>query len=260
MSKKEYQPQYYPGSTLPAKNRKKYMDPNYKLQKLRTISDDDLVRIMGHRVPGEAYKSTHPPLEETGEPKCPIREMVTPTPGAKAGDRIRYIQFTDSVYFAPAAPYIRSWMYHTRYRGVDVGVLSGRTPLEVRERDLEKVAKELVETEIFDPARVGIRGATVHGHALRLDENGLMFDAQRRYMLNKKTGEVEYVKDQVGVPLDKPIPVGKPIPEEDLRKRTSEFRVDGDAFRNDKELISFIQRIHMLRTMAGFDPDGIKGI
>jgi len=255
-----YKPQYYPGTTLPSKNRKKYLDPKYKLQKLRTISDDDLVRIMGHRVPGEAYKSTHPPLEETGEPKDPIREIVTPTPGAKAGDRIRYIQFTDSVYFAPVTPYIRSWMYHTRYRGVDVGVLSGRVPLEVRERDLEKVAKELVETEIFDPARVGIRGATVHGHALRLDENGLMFDAYRRYLFNKKTGEVEYVKDQVGVPLDKPIPVGKPIPEATLRKMTSEYRVDGDKFRDEKEVISFIQRIHMLRTMAGFDPEGIKGV
>jgi len=100
----------------------------------------------------------------------------------------------------------------------------------------------------------------VHGHAVRLDENGMMFDLQRRFQFNKKTGEVEYVKDQVGVPLDKPIPIGKPIAEDELRKRTSEFRVDGDAFRNDKELISFIERIHMLRTMAGFDPEGIKGI
>jgi len=260
MSKKVYQPQYYPGSTLPSANRRKFMDPKQKLQKLRTVSDDDIVRIMGHRVPGEAYKSTHPPLEETGEPKDPIREMVTATAGAKAGDRIRYIQFTDSVYFAPVAPYVRAWFYHTRYRGVDVGVLSGRVPIEIRERDLEKVAKELVENETFDPARVGIRGATVHGHAVRLDENGMMFDLQRRCLFNKKTGEVEYVKDQVGVPLDKPIPVGKPIPEEELRKRTSEFRVDGDAFRSDKELVGFIERIHMLRTMAGFDPEGIKGI
>jgi methyl-coenzyme M reductase gamma subunit len=257
---KPYKPQYYPGNSLPAKNRKKYLDPNYKLQKLRTISDDDLVRIMGHRVPGQAYPSTHPPLEETGEPACPIREMVTATPGAKAGDRIRYIQFTDSVYFAPVTPYVRAWMYHTRWRSTDVGVLSGRVPLEMRERDLEKVAKELVETEIFDPARSAIRGATVHGHALRLDENGLMFDAYRRYLFNKKTGEVEYVKDQVGVPLDKPIPVGKPMKEDMLRKITSEWRIDGHKYRDDKEAIDWVKRIHMLRTIAGFDPEGIKGI
>src|SRR5512136_47551 len=257
---KPYKPQYYPGTTLPSKNRRKYLDPSYKLQKIRTIADDDLIRIMGHRVPGQAYPSTHPPLDETGEPACPIREIVTPTPGAKAGDRIRYIQFTDSVYIAPVAPYVRAWMYHTRWRSTDVGVLSGRVPLEMRERDLEKVAKELVETEIFDTARSGIRGATVHGHALRLDENGLMFDAYRRYLFNKKTGEVEYVKNQVGVPLDKPIPVGKPMPEAELKKRTSEFHVLYDPFRKDEELIGWVQRIHMLRTMAGNDPETIKGI
>jgi methyl-coenzyme M reductase gamma subunit len=255
-----YKAQYYPGKSKVAANRQKYMDPTYKLEKLRTVSDDDLVRLMGHRVPGEAYKSTHPPLAEMGEPACPIREMVEPTPGAKAGDRIRYIQFTDSVYFAPITPYMRAWMGHTRYRGVDIGVLSGRVPLEARERDLEKISKELVETEIFDPARTAMRGATVHGHSLRLDENGLMFDMLKRYIFDKKTGEVVYVKDQIGVPLDKPIAVGKPIKEDELRKRTSEFRVDGDAFRADKELISFIERLHMLRTEAGFDPNKVKGI
>jgi methyl-coenzyme M reductase gamma subunit len=256
----EYKPQYYPGSSLIAANRRKYIDPNYKLEKLRSISDEDLIRLLGHRAPGEAYKNVHPPLEEIGEPDCPIRQLVEPTPGAKAGDRIRFIQFTDSVYFAPLAPYMRAWMGHMRYRGVDIGVLSGRTPLEARERDLEKVAKELIETEVFDPARVGIRGATVHGHALRLDENGLMFDALRRYQLNKATGEVVYVKDQLGVPLDKPISVGKPLPEEELKKRTTEFRVDGVPFRTDTELIQFIQRIHMLRTEAGFNPEKVKNI
>ena len=36
------------------------------------------------------------------EPEDAIREMVEPIDGAKAGDRVRYIQFTDSMYFAPA--------------------------------------------------------------------------------------------------------------------------------------------------------------
>ena len=71
---------------------------------------------------------------------------------------------------------------------------------------------------------------------------------------------VEYVKDQVGVPLDKPIPVGKPMPETELKKRTSEFHVLYDPFRKDEELIGWVQRIHMLRTMAGNDPESIKGI
>jgi len=100
----------------------------------------------------------------------------------------------------------------------------------------------------------------VHGHSLRLDENGLMFDALRRYVYDKETGEVVYVKDQVGVPLDKPISVGKPLPEEELKKVTTTFRVDGVPFREDKELIEFVQRVHELRTRAGFNPEKVKGI
>lgn len=247
----KYKPAY-PGQTIVAENRRKYLDPGYQLKKLRSISDEDVVRLLGHRVPGEAYKSVHPPLEELGEPACPIRELVEPTPGAKAGDRIRYIQFTDSVYFAPLAPYMRSWLAFWRYRGVDPGTLSGRAPLEMRERDLELVAKELLETEVFDPARVGVRGATVHGHSLRLDENGMMFDALRRYIFDKKTGEVVYVKDQVGVPLETPVRVGKPLPEEQLKKMTTIYRVDGVSTRDDPELLNWVKRIHLLRTLAGF--------
>lgn len=247
----KYKPAY-PGQTSVAENRRMYLDPGYELRKLRSITDEDVVRLLGHRVPGEAYKSIHPPLEELGEPSCPIRELVEPTPGAKAGDRIRHIQFTDSVYFAPVHPYIRCWMYFWRYRGVDPGALSGRAPLEMRERDLDFVAKELLETEVFDPARVGVRGATVHGHSLRLDEDGLMFDALRRYVLDKETGEVVYVKDQVGVPLETPVRVGKPLPEEELKKITTIYRVDGVSIKDDKEVLDWVHRIHTLRTYAGF--------
>ncbi len=251
--------QFYPGETDVAENRRKYMNPNYELKKLREISDEDIVRLMGHREPGEEYPSVHPPLEEMEEPECPIRELVEPTEGAKAGDRIRYIQFTDSVYFAPIHPYIRARMYMWRYRGVDTGTLSGRQIIEVRERDLEKIAKELLETEIFDPARSGVRGATVHGHSLRLDENGLMFDALRRYRLNEETGEVEYVKDQVGVELDEPISMGAPADEDDLKERTTIYRVDGTPYREDEELLQVVQRIHELRTLAGYRPEEAEG-
>ena len=167
----KYKRQFYPGESVPAKNRRRYMDPKVKLKKLRDVPMDDVVRIMGHRAPGEAYKSVHPPIEEGKEPKGPIRELVEPIEGAKYGDRVRYIQFTDSVYFAPISPYQRAWMYMSRYRGVDTGTLSGRQIIEVRERNLEQIAKELVDDETFDPALTGIRGATVHGHACRLDEN-----------------------------------------------------------------------------------------
>lgn len=105
---------------------------------MREISDEDVVRILGHRAPGEEYPSVHPPLEELDEPEDPIKDIVEPTEGAKAGDRVRYVQFTDSVYFAPAQPYIRSRAYLWRYRGADAGTLSGRQIIEARERDVEK--------------------------------------------------------------------------------------------------------------------------
>ena len=52
---------------------------------------------------------------------------------AKAGDRVRYIQFTDSMYNAPAQPFMRSRAYLWRFRGTDAGTLSGRQIIETRE-------------------------------------------------------------------------------------------------------------------------------
>jgi len=114
-----YKPQYGPGTTTVAANRRKQMDPSHKLEKLRDVSDKDLVLMMGHRAPGSAYKTAHPPLAEQQEPNCPIRKLVTPTDGTKAGDRIRYIQFTDSMYNAPCQPYQRSYVESYRFRGMD---------------------------------------------------------------------------------------------------------------------------------------------
>ena len=254
-----YKRQFYPGSTTPAKNRRRYMDPKVKLKKLRDVSMDDVVRIMGHRNPGEDYKSIHPPIEEGKEPDCPIRKLVTPIEGAKHGDRIRYIQFTDSVYFAPISPYQRAWMYLSRYRGIDTGTLSGMQIIEVRERDLEVLAKEYIDNETFDPALTGIRGATVHGHACRLDEHGLMFDAWQRYVWDDEKKEVVYVKDQVAIPLDRRISVGKPAAMSDLKKRTTIFRADGVDMRDDKEVTMYGLRIHKLRTLGGYQPWKVKG-
>ncbi|MHC1605607.1 MAG: coenzyme-B sulfoethylthiotransferase subunit gamma [Candidatus Methanofastidiosia archaeon] len=248
----KYKAQFSPGTSQISENRKKYMNPSYKLEKLRSLSDEDIVLLLGHRAPGEDFKSVHPPLDEMGEPDCIIRELVEPTEGAKAGDRIRYVQFTDSVYFAPITPYQRSWAYMHRYRGVDCGTLSGRQIVEARERDVEKIAKELIETEVFDPARTGIRGRTVHGHAVRLDENGLMFDAMRRYVYDEETGEVKYIKNMVGEPIDSPVSVGKPLSEEELRKRTTMFRADGISVKEDQEILDIVNEIHWGRTFGGF--------
>jgi methyl-coenzyme M reductase gamma subunit len=257
-----YKRQFYPGTTVPAVNRRKYLDPKQNLKKLREVAMDDVVRIMGHRNPGEDYKSIHPPIEEGKEPACPIREIVVPIEGAKKGDRVRYIQFTDSVYFAPISPYQRAWMYLSRFRGLDTGTLSGRQIIEMRERDLEKLSKYLIESETFDPALTGIRGATVHGHACRLDENGLMFDAWQRYEWDAKKKEVVYVKDQVALPLDRRISVGKPAQEAELLKRTTIFSAytGGVDMQDDKEVTDYGIRIHKLRTLAGYQPFNVKGV
>lgn len=180
---------------------------------------------------------------------------MEPLDGAKAGDRVRYIQFTDSMYFAPVHPFVRSRSYLHRFRGADAGTLSGRQIIETRERDLEKYAKELLETEWFDPARTGIRGKTVHGHALRLDEDGMMFDMLRRQMFDKSTGLVSSVKNQIGDELDEPVVLGEPLEESVLKEKTTIYRKDGEAYRDDKDAVEVLQRIHVLRSMGGYNPE-----
>lgn len=247
--------QFYPGTSQVAQNRRNLCNPDYKLEKFREISDEDVVKILGHRAPGEEYPSVHPPLEEMDEPDDVIREMVEPVDGAKAGDRVRYIQFVDSMYFAPAQPYVRSRACLCRYRGADAGTLSGRQIIEARERDLEKISKELLETEFFDPARTGIRGASVHGHSLRLDEDGVMFDMLRRQVFNKETGKVEAVKDQIGEELDEPVVLGEPLDEATLRAKTTIYRMDGEAYRDDKDAVEVLHRIHVTRSNGGYSPE-----
>jgi len=247
--------QFYPGTSKVAENRRKFSNPDVELEKLREISDEDVVNILGHRAPGEEYPSVHPPLEEMDEPDDVIRDMVVPLDGAKAGDRVRYIQFTDSMYFAPVHPFIRSRAYLWRFRGADAGTLSGRQIIETRERDLEKYSKELLETEWFDPARTGIRGKTVHGHSLRLDEDGMMFDMLRRLIFNKSTGTVDAVKNQIGDELDEPVNMGEPLAESVLKEKTTIYRKDGEAYRDDAEAVEILHRIHVLRSQGGFSPE-----
>jgi methyl-coenzyme M reductase gamma subunit len=249
-----YKPQFGPGTSVVAENRRKQMNPGYKLEKIRDVTDEDIVLILGHRAPGAAYPTAHPPLAEQQEPNCPIRKIVTPTEGAKAGDRVRYIQFADSMFNAPSQPYQRTYMECYRYRGIDPGTLSGRQIVECRERDLDMYSKNLIETEVFDPATVSCRGATVHGHSLRLAEDGMMFDALQRCVLGED-GIVRYVKDQIGVPLDRPVEVGKPMDAAWLKEHSTIFHsLAGTALREDPEYIEYLQRIHSLRTKYGFMP------
>ena len=247
--------QYYPGTSQVAENRRKFTNPDVELEVLREISDEDVVKLLGHRAPGEEYKSVHPPLDELDEPDDIIREIVEPIDGAKAGDRIRYIQFVDSMYFAPAQPFLRARSYLSRFRGIDTGTLSGRQIIEARERDLERISKEILENEYFDTARTGIRGSGVHGHSLRLDENGLMFDMLRRQVFNKETGKVEMVKDQIGHELDEPVVLGEPLDEETLRAKTTIYRCDGEAYKDDEDAVTVLRQIHVTRSQFGYNPE-----
>jgi methyl-coenzyme M reductase gamma subunit len=245
-----YNAQFYPGATSVAANRRKHMSG--KLEKLREISDEDLTAILGHRAPGSAFPSTHPPLVELNEPKDSAREVVEATPGAQAGDRVRYVQFTDSMYNAPATPYFRSYFAAINFRGVDPGTLSGRQIVEARERDMEKCAKVQMETEISDHALAGMRGCTVHGHSVRLQEDGVMFDMLDRRRL--EGGTIIMDKDQVGIPLDRKVDLGKPMSDAEAAKRTTIYRVDNVAFKDDAEVVEWVQRIFDQRTIYGFQP------
>ncbi|KPV65185.1 MAG: Methyl-coenzyme M reductase I subunit gamma [Candidatus Bathyarchaeota archaeon BA1] len=255
--KKEFEPQIYPGADEVSERRKKLWDKRRRLAKYREVPDDDLTRLLGHRAVGALYVSVHPPLEELIEPYDPIKNLVVPTPGARAGDRIRFVQFSDSFWHPPITPYARARLYFNRFRGIDTVVYSGRCILEMRERDLEEALKTLIETEVFNPARTALKGITIHGHSLRLDEDGLMFDARRRFVYDKDTGEVSYIKDQLGRVLDQPVPVGRPLREEECRKLAVTYSWDTHPFKSRTEVLETISRNAKMRVMAGYNPESI---
>lgn len=254
----DYKPQLYPGKGKVAERRRQLQNPAVKLKRIREVSNDDVVLLLGYRKPEEGYSSLHPPLTEATEPQDPIRKLVKPTPGAKAGDRIRFIQIADTIHFPPIAPYVRTRMYMNRYRGVDTVSYSGRTLMEMRERDLEKTVKELMDSDAFDPARSGIRGITVHGSSLRLDTHGLMFDALRRYGVDANQ-EVFYTKDMMGRNLDRAVHLGKPADEKEMKERTVVYRADGASFGEEEEITKVATRIAELRLIGGANPDWVKG-
>ncbi len=167
------------------------------------------------------------------------------------------MQFTDSMQFAPITPQQRANSALNRYRGIDCGVLSGRVIIEARERDVEKMAKDMIDCELMDTARTRLCGRTVHGHAVRLDKNGMMFDALRRWAFDESTGEVIYVKDMIGGAMDKEVVMGKPLPEDELLKRTTMYRnAQGGLWQeeDDPESADVSAEVHWKRTVAGFQP------
>jgi len=81
-----------------------------------------------------------------------------------------------------------------------------------------------------------------------------MFDMLRRQVFNKETGKVEMVKDQIGKELDEPVILGEPLDEETLRAKTTIYRIDGEAYKDDVEAVEVCQRIHVSRSFGAFNP------
>ena len=83
----------------------------------------------------------------------------------------------------------------------------------------------------------------------------MMFDMLQRFVIDKKTGIIKYIKDQVGVPLDAEVKVGKAQDAKWLKANTTMFHsLVGTGFRDDAEYVEYIQRIHALRVKYGFMP------
>ena len=82
-----------------------------------------------------------------------------------------------------------------------------------------------------------------------------MFDMLRRQLYNKETGIVEMVRDQVGRDLDEPVMLGEPLDEETLKAKTTIYRCDGEAYKDDADAVEVCQNIHVSRSFGAFNPE-----
>ena len=82
----------------------------------------------------------------------------------------------------------------------------------------------------------------------------MMFDTLQRFILTNG-GVVKYVNDQIGVPLDREVKVGKPWTANWLKEHTTIYHsLVGTALREDTEYIEYIQSIHSAEAKYGFMP------
>ncbi len=49
--------------------------------------------------------------------------------------------------------------------------------------------------------------------------------------------------------------MGEPLEEQKLKKKTTIYRKDGEAYRDDAEAVEILHRIHVLRSQGGFKPE-----
>ena len=65
------------------------------------------------------------------------------------------------------------------------------------------------------------------------------------------------VRDQIGVELDEPVVLGEPLYEETLKSKTTIYRIDGEAYKDDTEAVEVLKNIHVSRSFGAFNP--VKG-
>ncbi len=65
------------------------------------------------------------------------------------------------------------------------------------------------------------------------------------------------VRDQIGVDLDEPVVLGEPLDEETLKSKTTIYRIDGEAYKDDTEAVEVLKNIHVSRSFGAFNP--VKG-
>ena len=68
-----YTPQYGPGTSVVAQNRRNQMNATYELSKLRSGTDEDVGLVLGHLAPGAANPHrAHAPCREQDDssPLC----------------------------------------------------------------------------------------------------------------------------------------------------------------------------------------------
>jgi methyl-coenzyme M reductase gamma subunit len=79
-----------------------------------------------------------------------------------------------------------------------------------------------------------------------------MFDMLDRSRL--ENGVIIMDKDQVAIPIDRKVNLGKPMSAAEAAKRTTFFRVDNVGFKEDKEVIEWVHRVWEQRTRYGYQP------
>ena len=57
------------------------------------------------------------------------------------------------------------------------------------------------------------------------------------------------------IPLDEPIDIGEPLDEDKLKSISTIYRVDGDKYRDDKDAVEVLHKIHLTRTQGGYNPE-----